>query len=234
MDARKLCFIGLALRAFLFISCENDKNPASVIKPVEGQIVFVSKLSTSVQVPFEIYLINDNGTGLRKLADGLESNIAPDDNKMLFTGSGGARLDIFMVRIEGGAPQNLTQTPVGDSEGQGSPDGSMIAYQSGPNCSTDNVWIMNADGSGQRQVTSDTTAFNHSPHWSPDGKRIAFVWSLKNAEGKYSGYDEIHVINMDGTGERKIVVAGNLLNLGPTVRRCALRKMRKSISSILI
>jgi dipeptidyl aminopeptidase/acylaminoacyl peptidase len=54
-----------------------------------------------------------------------------------------------------------------------SPDGSKIAFTVGdPGNLTDHVWVMNADGSGQRQLTASTLN-ETSPAWSPDGSTIA-------------------------------------------------------------
>ena len=54
-----------------------------------------------------------------------------------------------------------------------SPDGSRIAFTVGePGNLTDHVWVMNADGSGQRQLTASTLN-ETSPAWSPDGGTIA-------------------------------------------------------------
>jgi Tol biopolymer transport system component len=55
-----------------------------------------------------------------------------------------------------------------------SPDGSRIAYErfGPPWPSPPQVWVMNADGSDQRQLTTRGGGW---PSWSPDGRRIVFV-----------------------------------------------------------
>ncbi len=50
-----------------------------------------------------------------------------------------------------------------------SPDGTKIAF-----VMTNNIWVMNADGSNKRQLTSDQFE-NTSPTWSPDGIQIAYA-----------------------------------------------------------
>ena len=55
---------------------------------------------------------------------------------------------------------------------------------------------MNADGSGQRNLTRNA-AFDNNPAWSPDGQKIAFVrGQCRNAV--------VYVMNADGSGQRRL------------------------------
>jgi hypothetical protein len=91
----------------------------------------------------------------------------PDHGLIAFVRDG----DIWTVPAAGGAPARLTFT--GDNAWPAwSPDGRQIAFDSMRAGSWD-VWVMNADGSGTRQVTIATSAETH-PTWSPDGQWIAF------------------------------------------------------------
>ena len=54
-----------------------------------------------------------------------------------------------------------------------SPDGSRLAFGDGDLEHPGQIFVINADGSGLRQVTREGE--NHWPAWSPDGSRIAFV-----------------------------------------------------------
>src|SRR5437899_1108797 len=74
-----------------------------------------------------------------------------------------------------------------------SPDGRWIAFRSenqGPYGPFGRIFVINADGTGLRQVTPDTPdyTFDDGPTWSPDGKRIAFA---RNGL--------LYVINVDGS-----------------------------------
>jgi TolB protein len=59
---------------------------------------------------------------------------------------------------------------------------------------------MNADGSGQRNLTRSVTypfASDGAPAWSPDGRKILFV-------SNRGGNAEVYVMNADGSGLRKL------------------------------
>jgi Tol biopolymer transport system component len=58
------------------------------------------------------------------------------------------------------------------------------------------VFVMNADGSGQRNL-SRHRADDSSPAWSPDGRKIAFV-------SRRDGGAEIYVVQADGSGLRRL------------------------------
>ncbi|MGW8225192.1 MAG: DUF5050 domain-containing protein [Anaerolineales bacterium] len=58
------------------------------------------------------------------------------------------------------------------------------------------IWMMNADGSDQRQLT-DNDSKDISPSWSPDGDQIAFV-------SDRDGNDEIYIMNADGSDVRRL------------------------------
>ena len=73
-----------------------------------------------------------------------------------------------------------------------SPNGKLIAYDyRKPGFSIREIYVMNADGTGIRQVTH----LNHVsslPAWSPDGKTLAF-------QSNSLGHFEIYTAALDGT-----------------------------------
>lgn len=73
-----------------------------------------------------------------------------------------------------------------------SPDGSRIAFVGRSSDWNLDIWVVNRDGTGLRQLTSGAST-EDQPAWSPDGTRIVY---RSDAE---SGSD-IWVVNADGTG----------------------------------
>jgi Tol biopolymer transport system component len=66
---------------------------------------------------------------------------------------------------------------------------------------TDEIWVMNADGSGQTPITnSPSNVVNRGPSWSPDGKQIAFFSDRDNPTGDR----ELWIMNADGSSPRQI------------------------------
>lgn len=64
------------------------------------------------------------------------------------------------------------------------------------------VFVMNADGSGQAQLTAGGVA-NGEPDWSPDGSRIAF-YSWRDAVFPDNWTSEIYTMDADGTNQLRL------------------------------
>ena len=121
-------------------------------------------------------------------------------------GSGGAEL--YSVNADGTALRRLTWSPQVEQAPSWSPDGTRIAYEGGSH-----IWVMNADGSSQTELTSGTQDID--PAWSPDGTQIAFARPSSN------GWN-VFVMNADGSGLRRVSdVSGNDPAWSPDGRRLA-------------
>ena len=158
-----------------------------------------------------IYVVNADGTGLRRLTSDPEwvgsgvSNVSwsPDGAKIAFLSYSGG--------IEAMNADGTGRIHVADGGGiSWSPDGRRIAYSTGsPDGGWPEIYVSNSDGSGQTRITRGYRGLsdccgdeNTSPTWSPDGRRIAYMHrSNADHDGYTSTALDVRVINADGTGD---------------------------------
>jgi Tol biopolymer transport system component len=67
------------------------------------------------------------------------------------------------------------------------------------------IYVMNADGSGQTRLTTEEGSF---PAWSRNGSKIAFT---SNRDGNF----EIYIMNADGSGQTRLTNRPNATDLQP-------------------
>jgi Tol biopolymer transport system component len=80
-----------------------------------------------------------------------------------------------------------------------SPDGTRITYSSNQTGNWE-IYVMNADGSNQHQIT-DNPARDEYSAWSPDGTTIAFG---SDRDGHRNREAAIYLMNADGSNVRRI------------------------------
>lgn len=123
--------------------------------------------------------------------------------------------DIYGMDSLGGNLTNLTRSPLPreDYEPAWSPDGSKIVFSTlffpgNDGAFRHKLFVMNADGSGVRQLTFGEKV-DVAPAWSPDGTKIAF------ASNRDSPSLDIYVMNVDGSGITRLA-GDSTFDLGPT------------------
>jgi dipeptidyl aminopeptidase/acylaminoacyl peptidase len=98
---------------------------------------------------------------------------SPDGTKLAFEVHGpvgGVDGDIFVLDLASGLVTQLTgdppEAPIHDEGPAWSPDGTMIAFTSQRSDPKGDIWIMQADGSDPRRLTTNVIV-DESPDWQP-------------------------------------------------------------------
>ncbi len=105
---------------------------------------------------------------------------------------------------ENGKLTRLTSSGESDLNPRFSPNGSLIAYVSGPPGSS-HLWVMNSDGSNKRQLTS-AAGMQAWPEWSPDSSRLLY-WEYNATTKLYA----IRSIKLDGSSIITLTETTNVL-----------------------
>lgn len=96
-----------------------------------------------------------------------------------------------------GPPQPRVSSSAWESHPRFSPEGSRLAFVSSRSGQTA-VWVAEADGDEPRQLTSLPSFVTGFPHWSPNGREIAFHASFPDQER------QIYVVDLSGGMPRRI------------------------------
>ncbi|MDO8950729.1 MAG: GYF domain-containing protein [Actinomycetota bacterium] len=205
--------------------------PSSPIWSPDGERVFYSRLeSASEGASRYIYSMKADGTDDRQVSPAFpggsgsdeDPSISPDGTTLAFvttrppeaSATGWA---IVEMPVDGGALTYVTGAAEKGSSGIGgpwhptwSPEG-RIAFTAEPvgadGGERDQIYVMNADGSGKTQVTSENDGGCQDPVWSPDGTLIVFarsssgqglsIWAIDAAGGNDRALTEVNATDGD-------------------------------------
>lgn len=182
------------------------------------KIVFVSNASGNR----DIWIMNSDGSGKTRLTkyggDDINPRWQPHGDKIAFLSERSGNFDLWIMNSDGSGKMQLTSTEGNERDISWSPDGRKIVFVSVSALNRSNasscinfsssIWVMNADGSGKRELCSGKGFWSFSPEWSPDGRKIAFHSFLKGENS------HIWMVNSDGT-EQLELTSGNASDITP-------------------
>lgn len=177
----------------------------------------------AVYPEYDIFIAHEDGSGLRPLTSSpgydAEATVSPTGDRIVFTSTRNGDLDLYSMRCDGSDVRQLTHETGYDGGAFFSWDGTTIVYRAW-HC-TDSastreyldllarnivrpsrmeLFVMNADGSGKRQITNNGAA-NFAPFFLPDNRRIIFASNMADPRGR--NFD-LYLINLDGTGLERV------------------------------
>lgn len=148
-----------------------------------------------------------------------EGTLSPDGRTIVFTSVRDGDIDIYLMNVDGSNVRRLTSEVGYDGGPFFSHDGTRIVYRADhPDApegqaefrrllaahmvrpSRMELWIMNADGSDRRQLTTLGGA-NFAPFFTPDDRQIIFASNHTNPRGR--NFD-LYLVNVDGTGLQQV------------------------------
>ena len=154
----------------------------------------------------ELYVVNADGSGQRRVTprDVLVGAPAwsPDGRRIAFEGVRDGTTGVYAVNADGSSsvrsPAIWVATARLARSGHApawSPDGRTIAFFSGAK-----IYLMNADGSEHRALTTPLGPRKRSLAWSPDGRKLAFLSQSGCGDFCFS----LYVVGTDGSGLRDV------------------------------
>jgi TolB protein len=155
-----------------------------------------------------------------------EATISPDGKTIVWTSVKDGDLDIYAMNLDGTKVRRLTDEVGYDGGAFFSPDSKRIVYRaSHPTDPAEvdryqellaqrlvepgrlEIFVMQADGSNKRQVTSNG-ASNFAPFFHPDGKRIIFSSNVETrGEGGRPSF-HLYLVGDDGSGLERLTTEG--------------------------
>jgi len=155
-----------------------------------------------------------------------EPTLSPDGKTVAYVADADGDLDVFLLRVGGRNPVNLTaDSPSDDHQPAFSPDGERIVFRS--EREGGGIFVMGSTGESVKRVTD----FGWDPDWSPDGREIVVATSgFFYATDRGSGVNELWAVEVETGRKRQLTRGGDAMQprWSPHGRRIAYWGLRGS------
>lgn len=129
-----------------------------------------------------------------------ECAYSPDGKFIVFASDRNGNPDLYIMRADGTLVRRLTDKPGYDGGPFFSPDGQRVIFRADRNQDDHlQLFVINADGTGERQLTTHCDIVNWAPYWLPDGKSVVFTTSIHG----HRNY-EVYWLNIETGAQRRI------------------------------
>jgi Tol biopolymer transport system component len=175
-----------------------DANPSWQSLRANGAIAF----ETDRDGNSEIYRMNPDGSTQTNISnnpanDGFASWSA-DGLKIAFYSGRDGNPEIYAMNGDGTSQTRITNNAGDDFHPSWSPDRTKLVFGRFLNDgSTGDIFSINADGSGETNLSQNGFFVNSNPAWSPDGSRILFNTSRDS-------HQEVYVMKNDGSLQTRL------------------------------
>ncbi len=180
---------------------------------------------------YDIYSVRIDGQQVQRLTAtpgyDAEATISPNGKTIVWTSVKDGDLDLYTMNLDGTNIRRLTDDLGYDGGAFFSPDSTRLVYRAAhPTDPAEitkykdllaqrlvepgqlEIFVINVDGSGKKQVTSNH-ASNFSPYFHPDGTRIIFSSNLETrGEGGRPSF-HLYLVRDDGTATERITTEGH-------------------------
>ncbi len=177
-------------------------------------VPYVANAKIAYNAYGSIYVMNDDGSGRRRLTDNqfweLRPRWSPDGTRIAFDRNlekDTQKYQLFIMNADGTNQQQLTHSVEGDINGASawSPDGRYLAFKSNRSGHRE-IYVMDLESREVKQLTDakgKKGSGSYSPDWSPNGEEI--VYGKFVPSGKGISHKTVWIMSTDGQNQRPFV-----------------------------
>ena len=167
-------------------------------------------------------VITTESSGVRLSADPVQGTInSVDDPSMQFHSVSDAKMNLLATMNTDGSA--IAELHINGYDPSVSPDGTKITFCSLRDDQYSQIYVANADGTGEKRITRVTTGDSCGPVWSHDGKKIAFYsFALPHP----SRNPAVWVMDPDGSNMKRVVEHGLSPSWSPDDKQMAFASNR--------
>ncbi len=152
----------------------------------------------------DVFAAESDGSGLRQLTKSAgydaECAYSPDGKSIVFASDRDGNPDLYIMRSDGSEVRRLTHSPGYDGGPFFSPDGKRVIFRADRKQDDHlQLFVIDADGRGECQLTAHCDVVNWAPFWLPGGRSVVFTTSL---HGHYNY--EVYLLNIESGRHRRV------------------------------